>query len=325
MKKIAAIILAVLFGAYPVFAHHPEGGSTAGLFGLKAEYVHVLLNPLPVYGLTIGILVLAAGLISRSKAARNIGLAVIVLCAVSAWPVLVYGQHAYNHLYPQLDTDSQQWLDAHMERAEKTVYSFYLTAILGIGTLLVSKKFPRAATALTGFTLAMAVASLGFGAWISRAGGEVSHSEFRNDDTPPPVSTQHHEHSEEMNMPNLGGTHPADAPTAKPTEKAQIPNTPEGIWQEIHKHQSALESSVQNKNLDEIHPHAVAVKELTTALVNVVHPDHKAAVQSGADKINLAVSDLHKAAHADDQAAAETSLKRFDEAVKQLEEQMSKQ
>jgi hypothetical protein len=27
-----------------------EGGSNQGLFGLKPEYVHVLLNPLPVYG-----------------------------------------------------------------------------------------------------------------------------------------------------------------------------------------------------------------------------------------------------------------------------------
>src|SRR5256885_10269890 len=103
MKKIAAIVLTVLFGTSLVFAHQMEGGSTEGLFGLKAEYVHVLLNPLPVYGLAMGALVLAAALLIRNKAPRNIGLFVIVLCAASAWPVLYYGQHGYNHLYPQLD------------------------------------------------------------------------------------------------------------------------------------------------------------------------------------------------------------------------------
>lgn len=40
-------MLAVLFGTIPTFAHEMRGGSTAGLLGLKAEYVHVFLNPLP--------------------------------------------------------------------------------------------------------------------------------------------------------------------------------------------------------------------------------------------------------------------------------------
>jgi hypothetical protein len=154
----------------------------------------------------MSILVLVAGLISRSKAARNIGLLAIVLCAGSAWPVLVYGQHAYNHLYPQLDTDSQQWLDVHMERAEKTVYAFYLTAILGVGTLVVQKQYPRAAKSLTGLTLAAAIASLTIGAWISRAGGEVSHSEFRTGDAPPNAPSHNHDmrqsSHEEMQMQN---------------------------------------------------------------------------------------------------------------------------
>lgn len=306
------------------FAHQMEGGSTQGLFGLKAEYLHVLLNPIPVYGLSISVLVLTAALLARNHAARNIGLILIVLCAASAWPVLYYGQHGYNHLYPQLDTESQQWLDVHMERAERFVYAFYLTALLGIATLLLQKR-PRAAKALTLLTLLAAIAALGVGGWISRAGGEVSHSEFRNDETPPLVSTQHHEHAEEMSMTNMGGPHSPDVSSAKPAEKAKIPNTPEGIWQEIHKNQSALESAVQNKKLGEIHPRAVAIKELTKALVDMVPAERKAVAQPGAEKINLAVGELHQAAHAGDQSAAEAKFKQFDEAVKQLEEQMNKQ
>jgi hypothetical protein len=185
MKAIAAIILVVLFGTCATFAHNMEGGSTKGLFGLKPEYVHVLLNPLPVYGLLAGTLVLAAGLLARSNAARNIGVALIVLCAVSAWPVLVYGQRGYNHLYPQLDPESQQWLNVHMERAERFIYAFYLTALLGFVTLLIHKRFPKANRALALLTLACAFASLGIAGWISRAGGEVSHSEFRGEAGPP--------------------------------------------------------------------------------------------------------------------------------------------
>jgi hypothetical protein len=324
MKKIAATFLAVLFGTSLTFAHQMEGGSTQGLFGLKAEYVHVLLNPLPVYGLSMGVLVLAAGLLARSKAARNIGLLVIVICAASAWPVLYYGQHGYNHLYPQLDTESQQWLDDHMERAERFIYAFYLTALLGSAALVTQKKFPRVAKALTGITLAAAIASLGIGGWISRAGGEVSHSEFRNEDEPPSAPAHEHDMRPQshggMQMSDTNGTH-----QSAPTTAQVVPNTPEGIWAELHKHQTALQSAVQSKKLDEIHPHAVAIKELTKALVDVVHPDHKAAVQSGVDNVNRALAELHKSADAGDEAAAETNFKNFAEVLKQLEEQMNKQ
>ncbi len=199
MKTIAATVLATFLGASFAFAHQTEGGSTEGLFGLKAEYVHVLLNPLPVYGLTMGVLVLAAGLFARSKAARNIGLVLIVLCAASAWPVLYYGQHGYDHLYPQLDAESQQWLKVHMDRAERFIYAFYLAALLGIASLAVQKKRPKAANILTLLTLVTAIASVGIGGWISRAGGQASHSEFRGEAAPPDVPTpQHdaHEHSD---------------------------------------------------------------------------------------------------------------------------------
>lgn len=171
------------------------GGSTEGLFGLKPEYVHVLLNPLPVYGLAMGALALLAALLVRSKAAQNIALAFVVLCAASAWPVLIYGQHGYNHLYPQLDPESQQWLDVHMERAERFIYAFYLTALLGIAALGAQKKLPKANKVLALLTLASALASLGIGAWISRAGGEVSHSEFRGEEAPPINSApEQHQH-----------------------------------------------------------------------------------------------------------------------------------
>lgn len=117
--------------AFRAIAHEPgPGASATGLFGLEAEYVHVLLNPLPVCGLAIGLAILALGFIRHSRPLRTTGLALSALCAASAWPVLYYGQHAYNSLAPMLDSESEQWLDTHMERAERFVYFFYATAAL---------------------------------------------------------------------------------------------------------------------------------------------------------------------------------------------------
>src|SRR6266516_1189279 len=143
MKLLIAIFVAALMGAATALGHEPgEYASTEGLFSLNAEDVHTLLNPIPVYGLALGALSLLLALRARNKTAPVISLILIVLCSAAAWPVLYYGQHGYNHLCPQLDTESQQWLDVHMHRAEQLIYAFYVTAILGIAGLVCYRKFP---------------------------------------------------------------------------------------------------------------------------------------------------------------------------------------
>ena len=330
MKTLFAIVVAALVGVVAAFAHEPgEHASTEGLFGLKPEYIHTLLNPIPVYGLALGAFSLILALVARNKTAQVISLALLVLCAVSAWPVLFFGQHGYNHLAPQLDTESKQWLDVHMHRAERFIYSFYATAILGIAALVAFKKFPRGAIALSVFTLLASLASLGIGGWISRAGGQVSHSEFRDEGaSSPSAPAQHdgHEHGgEKMQTTNTSGGHQHDTTKQSQAEKPRTPDTPEAIWKEIHKHHSELEPAMTGKTFGEGHPHTDAIRELLKALVAIAHPSHKAAVQSGADKINRALDDLHKSAEAGNETASEANFKQFGEALNQLEEQMKKQ
>jgi len=188
-----SIPVLLLLVACDLSAHEAEGGSTSGLFGLKPEYVHVLLNPLPVYGLLIGVLVLTVGLIARSTAARKTGLIITVLCGAAAWPVLYFGQHAYNQLHATLDPASQQWLEVHMARAERYVYAFYATALLGIGALVPRKTFLKTRNVLAVLTLISALVALGLGGWISRAGGQIRHSEFRGGEAPSDDSSHHYE------------------------------------------------------------------------------------------------------------------------------------
>ena len=81
-----------------------------------------------------------------------------------------------------------------MERAEKLVYVFYATALLGVVALATQRKLPRAGTSLAIATLVFGVASLGAGGWISKAGGQIRHPEFRGKSAPP--SAGQHEHKQ---------------------------------------------------------------------------------------------------------------------------------
>lgn len=326
MKKLFAIIVVALLGASAAFAHNPgEHASKEGLFGLKPEYIHVLLNPLLGYGLGTGVLILAFGLFARNKTTRTVGLVVTAICAASAWLVLYFGQHGYNSLSPLLDTESHQWLDAHMERAERFIYVFHATAVLAIGGLALSKK-TKASAALAVLTLAMGASSLGIGAWIARAGGQVSHSEFREEGAQPPSAQQTaHEHGgKKMQMTNAGG-HKHETTSAPAADKTALPDTLEGVWKAIHEHHGELESAVGAKKFKDVQSHAGMLNDLAKKLIELTHPDHKTAVESGVNKIIHVLEELKSSGETGSEVVMKTHFKEFEEALRQLEEQMKKQ
>ena len=71
----------------------------------QPEYIHVLLNPLPVYGLATGCLGLFIALILRSRRGQIATLVVVLLTAASAWPVKEYGEQAYDRVLSMTDAD----------------------------------------------------------------------------------------------------------------------------------------------------------------------------------------------------------------------------
>ena len=50
----------------------------------------------------------------------------------------------------------RQWLDEHMDRAERFVYAYYITAVLAEAALVGMKRFPKAAGPLVIATLVSA-------------------------------------------------------------------------------------------------------------------------------------------------------------------------
>ena len=61
----------------------------------RPEYVHILINPLPLYGMMIGAALLLGGFIFKS---RNVQIASLILIAgigLATWPVVEYGQKGY--------------------------------------------------------------------------------------------------------------------------------------------------------------------------------------------------------------------------------------
>ena len=154
----------------------------------QPEYVHVLLNPLPIYGTALGALALLIAMILKNRRAQITALILVLIGAGSTIPVAHYGDAGYDVIESQMSSDeADAWLDAHGQRALRAMPAFYGLIALALGALLVPWKWPKAAVALNVLTLALAVFDLGLAGWIGYAGGQAMHKEFRSGMPPEPV------------------------------------------------------------------------------------------------------------------------------------------
>src|SRR5437867_5039834 len=108
----------------------------------QPEYIHVLLNPLPVYGLLVGWVGLVIGLVLRSRPAQIATLSLVLLSSISAWPVYEFGEQGYDRVLSMTDEPGGAWLDEHMHRAEILIWVFYVLACVIAFAIAVPIKWP---------------------------------------------------------------------------------------------------------------------------------------------------------------------------------------
>ena len=159
----------------------------------QPEYIHVLLNPLPVYGLTIALVGLIVALVLRSRPAQIATLIIVLICAASAWPVYEFGEQAKDRVLSMENEVGAAWLEEHQDRAEDLIWLFYVLAVLSAVALFAPKIWPRSATLLVISVIVLGVATLGAGGYIAYAGGKIRHREYRNEPAPPKRAEHEHD------------------------------------------------------------------------------------------------------------------------------------
>ena len=146
----------------------------------QPEYMHVMINPIPIFGMGLGLVFLiAAWLRPRMIGLAEAGLCIIIATGVITYPTIKLGQYAYDRIFETIPLDAQEWLDVHMARAERTQYFFYLAAILACLTLYKQRRNPESARRLMIATMAVSGLCAALAGFIAHAGGQVRHTEFR--------------------------------------------------------------------------------------------------------------------------------------------------
>ena len=157
----------------------------------QPEYIHVLINPLPIYGLVMGWIGLIIAVVLKSRRAQIATLSLVLISSASAWPVFEFGEQGYDRVLAMTDEDGHAWLDEHKDRAEDLIYVFYALAVLSAAAIAVPIKWPKSAAVLVVAVILLGAVTLGTGGYIAYAGGRIRHREFRN--VPPPPKRAEHE------------------------------------------------------------------------------------------------------------------------------------
>ena len=154
----------------------------------QPEYIHVLLNPLPIYGIALGALALVIAMTLKNRRAQITALILVFIGAGSTIPVVHYGDAGYDVIESQMSSDqADAWLDAHGQRALRAMPAFYALIALSLIALFAPWKWPKTSTVLNALTLALAIFDFGLAGWIGYAGGQAMHKEFRAGMPPEPV------------------------------------------------------------------------------------------------------------------------------------------
>jgi hypothetical protein len=145
----------------------------------RPEYVHAITNHLPLIGLLVAMLALIAALVTKDRTATLIGLALVCLFALSAWPVYHYGEEGYDRVLSMTDDAGGKYLDEHKALAERWIFLYFVTAgLAGLGFML-GLRWPKTLVLSSILALVLAATSLAAGVIIAKAGGAVRHREFR--------------------------------------------------------------------------------------------------------------------------------------------------
>jgi len=143
-------------------------------------HLHLLLNHIPIIGLAIATLSLLLALLARNSGAVKIALALVLLTSASALPVYLTGENAYKPVRRHYaDAVGMEWLDTHLERADRTIFLFALPAALSLAGLLLPRPFSKWNTPLAWAALLAATASFAAAIWVAEAGGQIRHLEIR--------------------------------------------------------------------------------------------------------------------------------------------------
>ncbi len=147
---------------------------------MNEAHLHMIVNHFPIVGPILGLLVLIGGIFFKNIPIKNTAYFLFIIAAIFAVFSMSTGEGA-EKLLKEIPDFNKHLVHEHEELAEKLAIVLYLLGAVSVFGLITNiKNHPKA----TFFSYAIAVIALVailFSTKVGTSGGEIRHTEIRND------------------------------------------------------------------------------------------------------------------------------------------------
>lgn len=149
---------------------------------MNDAHLHMVFNHFPIIGTIFGLGILITGIVTKNKSIKNVSYVLFIIAAITAYISMSTGEGA-EELVEDLPSVGKKIIHDHEEIAEKLALVLYLLgAVSMLGLYTTSKNHSKAK--LVSFIVAViAAAGIVLGKFVGTSGGEIRHTEIRNDST----------------------------------------------------------------------------------------------------------------------------------------------
>jgi uncharacterized membrane protein len=153
---------------------------------MNDAHLHLVVNHFPIIGTIFGFGILVAGLLLKNNSVKNTAYVLFIIAAVFGFLSITTGEGA-EEMVEDFPGIGKAIIHEHEEVAEKlalVLYALALTSVFGIYTNLKNKT---KANVVSYIALGIALIAVYFAQQTGTTGGEIRHTEIRNDSAVSPI------------------------------------------------------------------------------------------------------------------------------------------
>ena len=144
---------------------------------MNQAHLHMVFNHFPIIGLFFGIGILAYGIIKKQTILVNTAYVIFIVCMIMGKATMMTGEGA-EEIVEELGV-SHDIIHEHEEIAETFMKVLYVLGILSILGLVANLKKHEKASIFSYVVLILAIGSAVLSKNVGTSGGEIRHTEIR--------------------------------------------------------------------------------------------------------------------------------------------------
>lgn len=149
---------------------------------MNNAHLHLVVNHLPIVFPVVAIILILAGIITKSTSTRRNAYAVFIMGAVASAIAMATGEGA-EEVVEHIAGISEQLIKKHEEAAELFAGFSYFVGAVSAFALFSEIKNLKFSKLLSFFVLVLSLVMMYFAQEAGRTGGEIRHTEIRNTTT----------------------------------------------------------------------------------------------------------------------------------------------